>query len=81
MKEELQIDLLEVFVKHKVVSETTLRNEKIRMEYAKLKKDGVRPKAARSALSEKYFTSEKNLESILYGRKKNDEQMEIINGR
>lgn len=28
MKEELQIDLLEVFVKHKVVSETVLRNEK-----------------------------------------------------
>jgi hypothetical protein len=80
MKEELQIDLLEVFVKHKVVSETVLRNEKIRMEYGKMKKEGIRPKDARSALAEKYFTSEKNLESILYSRKKVDEQMEQLNG-
>lgn len=80
MKDELQIDLLEVFVKHKVVSETVLRNEKIRIEYAKMKKEGIRPKEARKTLSEKYFTSEKNLESILYGRKKENEQMEMING-
>jgi len=80
MKEELQIDLLEVFVKHKVVSETVLRNEKIRMEYSKMKKEGIRPKDARTQLAEKYFTSEKNLESILYGRKKNNDIMEIING-
>jgi hypothetical protein len=80
MKEELQIDLLEVFVKHKVVSETVLRNEKIRIEYAKMKNDGIRPKEARRILAEKYFTSEKNLESILYGRKKENEQLEMING-
>ena len=81
MKDELQIDLLEVFVKHKGVSETVLRNEKIKMEYAKMKKEGIRSKDARSALAEKYFTSEKNLESILYGRKKENVMMEFINGQ
>ena len=70
MKDELHIDLLEVFVKHRIVPQISLRNEKIRCEYKTMKEEGVKPKAARASLAEKYFISEKNIESILYGRRK-----------
>ncbi len=72
MKDELQIDLLEVFVKHKVVPLTVLRNEKIKVEYRKMKEEGIKPKEARALLAEKYFTSEKNIETILYSRKEEE---------
>ena len=78
MKDELHIDLLEVFVKHHVVPETALRNEKIRMEYKKMKTDGIKPKEARAKLAEKYFTSEKNIETILYSRRNNYELSNAI---
>lgn len=45
-----------------------------------MQKEGIKSKEARSTLAEKYFTSEKNLESILYGRKKDNELMEMVNG-
>jgi hypothetical protein len=69
MKEELHIDLLEVFVKHQLVPEISLRNEKIRMEYRQMKEEGIKPKDARFSLAEKYFISEKNIESILYKKR------------
>lgn len=70
MKDELHIDLLEVFVKHRIVPQISLRNEKIRHEYKTMKEEGIKAKTARALLAEKYFVSEKNIESILYGRKK-----------
>jgi len=69
MKDELHIDLLEVFVKHNIVSQTSLRNEKIRYEYKKMKENGMKAKDARSFLADKYFLSEKNIESVLYCKK------------
>lgn len=77
MKEELQIDLLEVLVKHNVVPLTVLRNEKIKMEYNNLRTGGVKSKEARRLLAEKYFTSDKNIESILYGKKKDQAGVEL----
>lgn len=73
MKDELHIDLLEVFVKHKIVPEISLRNERIRQEYREMKESGIKPKYARASLAEKYYVSEKNLESILYTRKRTKE--------
>jgi hypothetical protein len=73
MKDELHIDLLEVFVKHRIVPQISLRNEKIRHEYKTMKEEGVKPKDARASLAEKYYVSEKNIESILYPRRKNPE--------
>lgn len=70
MKDELHIDLLEVFVKHRIVPQISLRNERIRHEYKAMKDEGIKAKAARIFLSEKYFLSEKNIESILYGKRK-----------
>lgn len=69
MKDDLHLELLEVFVKHRVVPGIVLRNEKIRLEYAKLKEEGIKPKTAREHLANKYFISEKNLETILYYKK------------
>jgi hypothetical protein len=70
MKDELHIDLLEVFVKHRIVPMISLRNERIRQEYKTMKDEGIKAKNARIFLSEKYFLSEKNIESILYGKRK-----------
>jgi hypothetical protein len=69
MKDDLHLELLEVFVKHRVVPGIVLRNEKIRLEYVKLKEEGIKPKTARAHLANKYFISEKNLETILYYKK------------
>jgi len=69
MKDEMHLELLEVFVKHNVVPDIVLRNERIRLEYAKMKDDGIKPKTARANLAEKYFISEKSVETILYYKK------------
>lgn len=71
MRDELHIEILEVLVRHKVVPETIFRNEKIKMEYEKMKRDGIKPKEAKAFLAEKYFISGKSLDTILY-TKKND---------
>lgn len=76
MKDELHIDLLEVFVKHQIVPVISLRNERIRLEYKRMKEEGIKPKEARRSLAEKYYISEKNIESILYTRRNN---YELIN--
>lgn len=71
MKDDLHLELLEVFVKHRVVPDIVLRNERIRLEYKKLKEDGMKPKEARVSLAGKYYISEKSLETILYFKKEN----------
>lgn len=70
MKSELKIDLLEVLVKHGVLPESYVRNEKINIEYRKLRDDGATGKAAREQLAEKYLISVKLVEYALYGKKK-----------
>ncbi len=69
MKDDLHLELLEVFVKHNVVPGIVLRNEKIRFEYLKMKNEGIKPKTARANLAGKYFISEKCVETILYYKK------------
>lgn len=71
MKKELKLDLLRVLVKHDILPETYLRNEEITVEYKELREAGVKGKDAREQLAEKHFTSIKNIEFILYGKKKN----------
>ena len=66
MADELKIDLIEVLYKHKLINETNYRNEKITREYSELVKQGLTAGAARVRLAETYFTSEKNIEKILY---------------
>jgi hypothetical protein len=51
------------------VPDIVLRNERIRLEYSKMKGDGIKPKTARANLAEKYFISEKSIETILYFKK------------
>ena len=71
MSEELTKDLLNVLVKHgKVPSAvvTALRNEEIKEEYKQLRDGGQTGKDARRQLAEKNFLSEKQIETILYGK-------------
>ncbi len=73
MSDKLTTDLLEVLVKHELVPSsvlTALRNEKIKIEYKKLRDNGRAGKEARAELADKNFLSEKQIETILYGNKK-----------
>jgi hypothetical protein len=70
MTNELKLDLLEVLVKHKVIPENFLRDEKVRSEYISLRKNGITGQRARQQLADKFFTSEKNIEYIIYGKNK-----------
>ena len=76
MKETLHLDLLEVLVRHGVVPENIFRNEKIRMEYAKMKNEGTKLKYVKESLSAKYCISEKGLDSILYPKKETGDEKE-----
>ena len=71
MTNELKFDLIRVMVKHGIVSETYLRNEEIISEYKELRDAEMKGKEARLHLANKYCTSIKNIEFILYGKKKN----------
>ncbi|MBU1095815.1 MAG: hypothetical protein KKB34_04975 [Bacteroidetes bacterium] len=72
MDKDLKLDLLRVFVKHDVLPETAVRNEEIIIKYKELRESGITGKEARHKLAEEYFTSIKNIEFILYGKRKND---------
>lgn len=74
MNDELRFDLIKVLIKHKILPETFLRNEEIIIEYRNLRDAGVKGKEAMKQLSEKYFTSTKNIEFIIYEKKKFDKK-------
>jgi len=65
----LRIDLINVFVEHKMLPEIVLRNEKIRYEFNELKNSGMSSNEAKMQLSEKYFLSIKAIEYIVYKNK------------
>ncbi|MBZ0180536.1 MAG: hypothetical protein K8F36_14720 [Melioribacteraceae bacterium] len=69
MSDLLRIDLLNVFVEHKMLPEIVLRNEKIRYEFNELKNSGMSSNEAKMQLSEKYFLSIKAIEYIVYKNK------------
>lgn len=73
MKSELVIDLLKVFVKHGVIPQNALRNEEIKITYKEYRSRGISGKEARQLLADKYLTSVKNIESILYGKHNREE--------
>ena len=64
--EELQLDLMRLFVKHSIIPDAILRNGLIRYEYRQMQKDKVRSMDAFIILGEKYFMSESNVQKILY---------------
>jgi len=66
MEDSLRLDLLNVFAKHGIVSENSIRNELIKNEFLELKEKGLRPKDAREQLSDKYFLGLKSIEKIIY---------------
>ena len=66
MSDLLRIDLINVFVEHKMLPEIVLRNEKIRYEFNELKNGGMSSNEAKSQLSEKYFLGIKAIEYIVY---------------
>lgn len=70
MSEELIIDLTRVFVKHGLLDSNIIRDLQVKKEYSELRSSGVSCKEARRRLSEKYNTSEKNIEHILYSDKR-----------
>lgn len=78
MTKEFVLDILEVCSKHGYVPDIFVRNVKIQLDYKQLLSSGVKSKRARQELSDKYCTSIKNIEFILYGKKKNEQQQQII---
>lgn len=66
MEDSLRLDLLNVFAKHGIVSENSIRNELIKNEFLELKRKGFRPKEAREQFSDKYFLGLKSIEKIIY---------------
>lgn len=66
MSDLLRIDLINVFVEHKMLPEIVLRNEKIRYEFNELKNSGMSSIEAKMQLSEKYFLGIKAIEYIVY---------------
>ena len=68
MEQELKLDLLKVLVKHNIIPENFVRNEEMKIEYKKMRAEGLSGKQARIKLSEIHFMSIKNVEAILYGK-------------
>ncbi len=74
MSEELVRDIITVLCKHGLMKPTSFRNDQIVVEYRKLRRSGIRGKEARTALSEKYFLSEKQIQTILYAKATKEEK-------
>jgi hypothetical protein len=67
--EDFHIDLLRVFVKHKMVPEIVLRDELVRREYHSLLNNGhgkTKRGEIRRQLADKFCLGEKSIEVILY---------------
>lgn len=75
MSEAFFKDFLELLVKHGIKNpETMIRSASIKAEYRQLREEGKKSHQAFDILSEKYFTSSKNIEFIIYdGNKKQDQ--------
>ena len=71
--ESFALDILHVLAKHGIIPDIYLRNEEIISEYKELRASGTKGKVARERLSEKYCTSVKNVESILYRKRSGKE--------
>jgi len=69
LTEDFHIDLLRVFVKHKMVPEIVLRDELVRREYQNLINNGhdkTKLGEIRKLLADKFCLSEKSIEVIIY---------------
>ena len=79
MPGDLLSDLLQVLRKHNLIKETKLIHHQIRVEYdeltAKIDKGEVKmeKKEVREFLSDKYCTSTKNIEAIIYPKGKSED--------
>jgi hypothetical protein len=75
MNESFFKDFLDLLIKHDIKNpESMIRNASIKAEYRQLRKAGMKSHKAFEVLSEKYFTSAKNIEFIIYdGNKKQDQ--------
>jgi hypothetical protein len=67
---EFVVDILNVFNKYGIVSDIELRNAQIRKEWIESKQNGEANKDFVERSAAKYFRSPKNIEFILYGKKK-----------
>jgi len=67
---ELVVDMLEVLDKHIELPPNLLRNERIKLEYKKMREVGVKSLEAREIIAEKNFIDVKSLEKIIYGKGK-----------
>lgn len=67
MESTLILDILEVLEKHNVLPAHLLRNERIKVEYKKMRQEGVPCKIAKEQLSDRHNVSVKTVEAIIYG--------------
>lgn len=67
---EFVVDILNVFNKYGIVSDIELRNAMIRKEWIESKQNGEPNKDFVERTASKYFRSPKNIEFIIYGKKK-----------
>lgn len=68
MESALILDILEVLEKHNVLPAYLLRNERIKVEYKKMRQEGVSCKKAKEDLSDRHNVSVKTIEVIVYGK-------------
>jgi len=68
--EDFKLDLIELLERHKILPGKIARNEKINIRYRILKRELKNGKLAREKLADENCTSIKNIESILYPKKK-----------
>ena len=66
---QFELDILQVLVKHCKIPEKYLKDQKIRFEFDDLTRTGKQSKIAVAILAEKFNTSEKNIEYIIYHKK------------
>lgn len=71
MTKEFICDLLKVLAQHRYIPDQVVRNFEIKHEYDTLRSEGKKSQEAQEFLSEKYCTSVKNINKILYVLSKN----------
>jgi|GEM_PF-3694400 len=70
MSDENLLDMLQQLTDSGIIPEIYLRNFKINQLYIELINNGISCKQARKRLSKEFFTSEKNIEYIIYDYRK-----------
>ena len=73
MENVMIVELLEVLNKHLELPPTLLRNEKIKLQYTKLRAGGMKSLDAREKLADEFFIDVKSVEKVIYARKKKDD--------